>query len=429
MKHFFPLIIFVLASLLNSCEKDEKAPGGQPGSLSIEIGLIIQDADLDRGLKSTQALEDYTVGIFKVDGSEVMSFPSVLSMPDTIALDPGLYYVEVHSDNDLPAAFENPYYYGNSGIFTINSGVNHSVEVTCRLANTIVSVVYSETVRNGFNDYETTVSTELDSLIFAADETRFGYFRTLPLEVLVELTYLNPDASETRKVLSGNIPDPLPNHHYQVMINATVDNGMASFQVLLDESEIPVEVIEISEGQEDPPPPPAAELPYGSILITEIMPDPVALSDTEGEWFEIYNNSAETINLQNLVITRDETNVHTIAGSIELLPGEYIALTRTVTSTDAMFSYQYGSDIVLPNSGAVISLFNPGTDTQPGSLIFSIDYGDASFSTAAGASVSLDPGSFNPVDAVSGAFWCISTSVYGTGDAGTPGAVNDICVQ
>ena len=128
-------------------------------------------------------------------------------MPDTIELETGDYYVEAHSDNNLPAAFENPYYRGVSNVFTISSNIQQSVLVNCELANTIVTVSYSDNVVNSFSDYTTTVSSVLDSLVFSRDEIRMGYFQTLPLEIMVELAYLNPDGSDASSTMisSGKV--------------------------------------------------------------------------------------------------------------------------------------------------------------------------------------------------------------------------------
>ena len=83
--------------------------------------------------------------------------------------------------------------------------------------------------------------------------------------------------------------------------------------------------------------------------------------------------------------------------------------------------------ILLPNSGAVLSIYNEGSETEPGSLIFSVDYGGENFPSASGASIILNPMMMNAGDAVSGTSWCISTSVFSTDDLGTPGMVNDVC--
>jgi hypothetical protein len=130
-------------------------------------------------------------------------------MPDTIELEIGNYFVKAHSDNNLPAAFENPYYEGISDIFSVAGNTAQSVQVNCMLANTIVSVVYSDNITGNFLDYTTTVSSSLGSLVYTWDETRLGYFQTLPLEIQVELSYQNPDGSQNNKTISGSIPDPL----------------------------------------------------------------------------------------------------------------------------------------------------------------------------------------------------------------------------
>ena len=165
---------------------------------------------------------------------------------------------------------------------------------------------------------------------------------------------------------------------------------------------------------------------FGELLISEIMSNPSALSDTEGEWFEIYNNSDRDINLQNLILGRDDVNRHTITDSIDLSPGSYIVFERTDLATGAG-GYTYGSGILLSNTGAVLAIFNEGTETEPGALIFSVDYGGTDFPNVSGASISLSPDLINAADAVMGTSWCLSVSVYSTGDLGTPGAVNDSC--
>lgn len=422
MKKLFSLLALSLI-LANSCKKEDPEPQPENGKLILEIGMSIYVDEIDSRLKSANAIEDFRVVIYNADGSEAMSFETLALMPDTITLAPGDYYVEAHSDNNLPAAFENPYYYGVSDVFSISSNSHQSVQVTCSLANTIVSVVYSDNVVNNFDDYSATVSTSLGSLTFAGDETRPGYFQTAPMDILVELSYLNPDGTQSNKTLSGNIPDPLPNRHYQVNVDASIDQGMATFQVLLDSSEVQIEYVELMEDtviQE-------GAIAYGELLITEIMPDPSALSDTEGEWFEIYNNSDHTINLQNLILERNGSDVHTITESIELVAGEYYVMARSTTATDVVNSYVYGSDISLTNSGSIVAIYNEGTESTPGPLIFSVDYGATGFPSGSGASISLNPAMFNPADAVLGASWCLSSSVYNTGDSGTPGLMNDLC--
>ena len=424
MKKLISLFMGLMILILNACQKDIPEPIEETGILVVDIGLSIKEYEVKKGLKAFVPVSDFKVTVYQADGTEAVVFETASSMPDSIVLKPGDYYVEAHSNNDLPAEFDNPYYYGVSDVFTISSNMRETVTVTCGLANTMVSVVWSEALTGTFTDYSATVSSILESLEFTKNETRAGYFQPLPLEILVKLWYQNPEGSESLKILSGSIPDPQAGRHYKIFINTTISSGSGSFLILLDEAEIPLEVVELIYAPEEVQ---DNSIKYGDILISEIMFDPTALSDAEGEWIEIYNNSGRSINLQNLVLERDGTNRHKISSSIELLPGQYHVLARTANATDAPNTYVYGTAITLPNTSGVIYIYDETNGTELRELIFSVNYGTTNFPRPAGASISLNPERFNAADAVLGTSWCISTSAYNTGDLGTPGKVNDGC--
>jgi len=417
-------MICIMGMFLNSCQQEETEPQQETGTLHVNIGVLISIKEKPGLHKAAPVLDEFNVSIYSADGTAIFTFDNVSDMPEYIELETGDYYAEAYSDNNLPAEFENPYYFGVSDPFTISSNIQEEVQVNCELANTVVSVVYSDNIVDNFSSYSTTVSSSLGSLVFSADETRMGYFQASHLDILAELSYEKPDGTLNSKVLTGSIPEPLKNRHYEIMIDASIDEGMASFQIIMDETEVATVSVDISDSS--PAPPPGA-VAYGEILITEIMANPSALSDTEGEWFEIYNNSNHSINLQNLLLGRDETNIHTITDDLELAAGAYFVLSRTETATAALSEYVYGSDLTLSNTGAVLSLYNEGSESQPGSLIFALDYGAAGFPSGTGASICLDPGQYNTTEAILGSSWCIANSPYSSGDLGTPGAVNDNC--
>lgn len=424
MKNKYFLMILMLFQALISCQKEEAETAKPKGSLHLDIGVLISVNERPGLFKAAPVLDEFNVHIYRADHSEVFAYENVTDMPANIELETGDYYVIAYSDNNFPADFENPYYFGQTDPFTINSNAQQDVQVNCLLANTIVSVVYSDNIINNFTGYICTVSSDAGSLVYAENESRWGYFQTLPLSIMAQLTYLKPDGSESTKTMTGSIPSPVPNRHYEIMIDASIDEGMASFQVLMDETAVAMETITLSDG---PVVPPAGAVAYGEILITEIMANPTALSDTEGEWFEIYNTSDRVINLQNLILGRDDTNIHTITDPIDLAPGSYYVFSRTDLSTEVSNEYVYGSDITLANTGAVLSIYNEGSEASPGALIYALDYGETSFPSGTGASIGLNPNLLNPSDALLGNSWCISTSAYSTGDLGTPGAVNDLC--
>jgi hypothetical protein len=418
-----PVLFFVfIVACAIACHKDEPDPEKVKGTLALNVGLFISVNEVENNLKSTSAVEDFKVTIFNSSGTEVMNFERAADIPPEIPLDPGQYYVTAHSNNNLPAAFSNPYYFGESAVFTITSSQQQSVTVNCELANVMVSIIYSDQVKSSFTDFSTVVTTTAGSLTYIKDEIRIGYFQPLAMNINVSLTSSNGDGTFDVKTLTGNIPDPKPRRHYEIHVNALVD-GTAAFLINVTEGPDSVQIVNVNEGGTSLP----GKIDAGDLLITEIMYDPAALTDAEGEWFEIYNNTENPIDLDQLVIRRNDTEHHVVSGTFMLGAHEYRTFAHSET-TLAGDKYIYGSSLSLTNSGATLSLYNYGSDGTDGALIFAVNYGTAGFPDATGASISLSPVLLNAADAVIGTSWCISRSSYSTGDLGTPGIINDACL-
>jgi hypothetical protein len=424
MKKVKPLLLIILIlAAAASCKKDETPdPSGmKKGYLKIEIGLFIHVSDIDNSLKSTDAVGDFRVEIYRTDGTQVMVFEKATDMPDTVELDAGDYYVVAHSNNRLPAAFENPYYYGRSDNFTLTENAGQNVVVNCEMANSMVTVSYSDNVKNNFTGYYTVVKEGNDSLVFRETEIRAGFFEPAVLTVRAILTW-DQGGTPAVKVLTGTIDRAEACRHYDIRVDALPGGGGASIQITLDESLDTTIIITLQDGDEVP----EGTIPYGGIIFSEIMANPAALADNEGEWMEVYNTLSYAVNLQNLVIRRDAADVHEISESIVLAPGGYHVLARTASAVSGS-PYVYGSGITLTNTTAQLSISNYGTDGTDGSLIFSVTYGGTGFSVPAGASLSLSPLYLNASDAQSGSNWCTATSAYSTGDHGTPRGANNSC--
>ena len=419
MKNFgFIFLVFIICLAFYACNKVESSLNGT-GKLKLTIIQSVEVYEYGTKLKSLQVTEDFKVIIYQSSGNEVLvkEYEKASDMPDEIELESGEYYIVAHSDNLVPAAFNNPYYYGISEVFTIDPEVQESITVNCELANCMVTVVYSQNVLDNFSECATLVSTSEGSLTFTKDEIRAGYFDLKPISIDVTLTYSTTTGTATKN-LSGNISDPQAKKHYEIHIDAAL-TGQASILLNIDEN-VTTETIFITETQ-------TGEVNPGDILITEIMYDPDTLSDYVGEWFEIYNTTDSTINLKNLVIKCNDKNPHIITDSINLAPDTYFVLARSDTATTAI-KYVYGSSITLTNSSTNLILANYGTDGSNGSEIAGVFYDESNgFPAGNGASIQLNPLYYNVSDAKLGSSWCLSTISFDTGDLGTPGVTNTDC--
>lgn len=156
----------------------------------------------------------------------------------------------------------------------------------------------------------------------------------------------------------------------------------------------------------------------GDLVINEIMKDPSIVSDSNGEWFELYNPTDNAILLDGLEIKDASTDHFVIASpSATINPKGFFILGRNAdeaTNGEVKVDYQY-SNFILGNDDDEIILFSGSTE------IDRVEYNNTNFPHTAGKSLSLA----NPdLDNNLGSNWLSANLQYGAGDFGTPGQEN-----
>jgi competence protein ComEC len=158
--------------------------------------------------------------------------------------------------------------------------------------------------------------------------------------------------------------------------------------------------------------------PPARLVINEVMADPAAVPDEHGEWFEVHNPGGRAIDLRGFRIASGNDGVHVIARSVVVAPGGYAVLGREATPRSnggVVVQYAYGAGISLANGHDWLALRDAA-----GATIDSVAWR----ATSSGASWGVrDPSAEHA--AVGGENWQRATSVYGSGDRGTPGRPND----
>ena len=104
-----------------------------------------------------------------------------------------------------------------------------------------------------------------------------------------------------------------------------------------------------------------ADLP--DIIISEIMQNPSAVSDSDGEWFEIYNAGSSTVNIDGWTMTDESSDSHTIdnGGTLNITAGGFLVLGNNSNSAENgnyTCNYQYPSNFYLGNSSDKLVLKN-----------------------------------------------------------------------
>lgn len=157
--------------------------------------------------------------------------------------------------------------------------------------------------------------------------------------------------------------------------------------------------------------------PEAPLVINEIMYDPKATDDSDGEYIELYNKSSEVVNLDGWTIEEDSAKPVALTGTIE--PGGYFLLLRNMDS-----SFNCG---LVGNMKFSFTLANTKSETvilKNGEKIISVvPYLEGDFPNC-------DPGHslqlLYPTKRTNiGSNWDCAIKTYGTcGDFGTPGTLN-----
>ncbi|MBN2173927.1 MAG: lamin tail domain-containing protein [Bacteroidales bacterium] len=103
------------------------------------------------------------------------------------------------------------------------------------------------------------------------------------------------------------------------------------------------------------------------IIITEVMQNPDSVSDSSGEWFEVYNNSSSAVNMAGWIMKDLGSNSHTIAGPLTVPAFGFAVLGNNAdpgTNGGYACDYAFPSSFALGNSDDEIILYLPDGVTE-----------------------------------------------------------------
>lgn len=174
--------------LLASCDSEEDEMGKSAGTL--QVHLTADTTSLKKGTVSPLTklnagefdkflwTDDYQIRINKDDTFTVKSYERYDQMPSEISLKEGDYTFTAFKGENLPAAFENPYFEGSAD-FQIKQNMSTPLDVTCALANARITTEFSGDFKDLYIDYTVLLSTPYTTEDFkiAKDESRPVYMQ------------------------------------------------------------------------------------------------------------------------------------------------------------------------------------------------------------------------------------------------------------
>ncbi|MDE5773008.1 MAG: DUF4493 domain-containing protein [Muribaculaceae bacterium] len=161
------------SSLMQSCSMEQPF-GDADGVLRMNVRV---DSDVTRAQLNDDELADKCIVYISSEKGLVRKYVGLSSLPSQEVLKEGRYVAEAWTGDSVPASFESRFFRGYQP-FTINGGKNSDVTLTCKIANSVVTVNSATIDTTLMRDFEIKVASSTGELIF--DEENYtdakGYF-------------------------------------------------------------------------------------------------------------------------------------------------------------------------------------------------------------------------------------------------------------
>lgn len=155
------------AASLSSCVSEMPFEGSMAkenlGQMELNVDLLKPQT------RTVTEVKNFPVIIYDTDGNEVKNFRTVTEITSAITLQVGNYTVESHTPGEIQKRMYEPYYKGQQEV-EIMKGITSRADVTCKMENSIINIVYDDEFKNTFSTWQIT----LDD----GSETALGFSNT-----------------------------------------------------------------------------------------------------------------------------------------------------------------------------------------------------------------------------------------------------------
>lgn len=231
------------SALMQSCSMEQPFSEAD-GVLRMNVKV---DSDVTRAQLNDDELADKCVVYISSEKGLVRKYVGLSNLPSQEVLKQGRYVAEAWTGDSVPASFDARFFRGYQP-FTIDGGKNNDVTLTCKIANSVVTVNSSTIDTSLMRDFEIKVASSTGELVF--DEDNYtdakGYFM-MPYDeegvreskLNVTITGVNAEGAEfTKKHVIEGVK---PAYEYEINIsfnpNEPEEEGAGFFTITVVEKE------------------------------------------------------------------------------------------------------------------------------------------------------------------------------------------------
>lgn len=280
MKHYALNATFLVASacILGGCAGDDNpwqssTDGGSLRlSLSADGNIAASTRADDTKATIIPAAADFGVSLSRTDGSFNKKWNLLEEFNKEELFPIGEYKIEAfYGDRDVEG-FENPWFYASDNV-AVTAGDQKNVSLTATLANSMVSIRYTDEFKSNFTSYSAAIrSTGHDYVAFAQDEDRPAYMA--PSQIELNLTLTNASGKKVTLQPAGFRAEARRHYIVKIGVNGASSTGNLTLDVQFEEDVVSETV----------------EVPLGDELFEAPAPSVVAKDFTDGETLSAFES-------------------------------------------------------------------------------------------------------------------------------------------
>lgn len=196
MKNIFLICLTLITMLFmfSACHSEKMDPDTTDVTGQVSLAALKVEVDMNVEVASRAGVDvsNYLVTINNADKKQVEQY-KYSEMPEIISLPVGKYSAVVTSAAEPINGFDVPFYKGSTDFEVKTNELTEVNTVTCRLANIMISLQYTDELRALLGeDVVTTVTVGENSLDIPVAETRKGYLvapdTEVPMTILIKGT-------------------------------------------------------------------------------------------------------------------------------------------------------------------------------------------------------------------------------------------------
>lgn len=217
----FCLIAIAMAIVTTGCEQDTEEERSGSGliepSISVDATVYTTSGPVTSGIISAiPDPQNISLRISSADGRYSSEWPSLSEYPLREPYRPGHYRVEAFYGSKTGEGFDTPFFFGETATEVV-SGQTSYVNVSCRLANTILRTQFTA----AFSEYFSNASAMLHSeggefLSFTPEEKRLAYL--MPGNVSLIIKGTTPEGQDC-EFLATTIEGAKAQHLYSITLD------------------------------------------------------------------------------------------------------------------------------------------------------------------------------------------------------------------